>query len=722
MSRHIVRRKLIAGLLAFLLALTLVPALAFAEAPTPDPAASPAMNAGTTGGIGGVDGGNGGVDGGNGGVDETGVGADETATEADDSQLDESLTPQVATVLPAGIQFGMPYVFRPGNSTARGLDINGGSRASGARLILWDIHLGANQRFVFEDAGDGDVFIKNLASGLYLDINGGSRNRGARIIQWVFHGGANQRWQLSGSLAAGLVITSALSTDLVMDINGASKANGAPIITWNPNGGANQRFYLIEPDGSLTAPGISLPGGDGIYMIRSALNPQKVLDIPSGSAAAGQQPVLWAASLAAWQLFSFEEDNGFYKITSLISNKPLGATAGRVVPGTSITAQVNDDRASQRWTLSGDATNGYTIRNQSSGLVFDINGGSSANGAKLILWNESGQANQRFTLYQLSEPEIVNSINNLLTSSYYSAFTDTGLALDLTGGSRQNGANIELWTPNAGNAQKWLSDSAAPAVISIRNAWSGRALDIAGGNLADGANVAQWTPNSQTNQCWTLEYAGGGYFYVKSGLGTYLAANAPQVSGSNVYSGIGLGAAIRLRFERASFAQGVTIISDIRSIFAHGYKGPAHTRYIVLHDTEGTGSPESVINWWAGNGNEVATHFIVGRDGSIWQAVSMDQIAWHAGNGSPGKAAYFQVTDGGMNAWSIGIELVHVGRTGAPYTEAQLKSLDSLIAYIDRYYGFEATIIAHNDWALSNSDTSPEFLPYLNNYKQFRHH
>ena len=75
----------------------------------------------------------------------------------------------------------------------------------------------------------------------------------------------------------------------------------------------------------------------------------------------------------------------------------------------------------------------------------------------------------------------------------------------------------------------------------------------------------------------------------------------------------------------------------------------------------------------------------------------------------------------GMNAFSVGIEMIHVGGEGW-YPEAQLEALDKLIAYIDAYYGFESTIIDHKMWAYGNSDTSPEFAGYLANYQTQRHH
>jgi N-acetyl-anhydromuramyl-L-alanine amidase AmpD len=183
----------------------------------------------------------------------------------------------------------------------------------------------------------------------------------------------------------------------------------------------------------------------------------------------------------------------------------------------------------------------------------------------------------------------------------------------------------------------------------------------------------------------------------------------------------------------------ISITEDVRTGFVHGDKGPAYQKYIVLHDTEGTSDPASVINYWDGNGKLVAAHFVIGIDGTVYQCVPLDKIAHHAGYGNTGHNALYGISedgrddmagstwvgdwasDYGMNAYSIGIEMVHVGGSGY-YPEEQLDALDSLIAYIDAYYGFESTIIDHKAWRSGNSDTSPEFSNYLYNYQSARKH
>lgn len=183
----------------------------------------------------------------------------------------------------------------------------------------------------------------------------------------------------------------------------------------------------------------------------------------------------------------------------------------------------------------------------------------------------------------------------------------------------------------------------------------------------------------------------------------------------------------------------LALSEDFRPDFVHGEKGPGYQKYIVLHDTEGESNASSVVDWWDSNGNRVAAHFIVNKDGTIVQCAPLDTIVHHAGYGDTGHNELYGVEDEsrddmlgtqpigdwaadyGMNSYSIGIEMVHVGGSG-DYPEAQLEALDGLIAYIDAYYGFESQIIDHKAWRTGNSDTSQEFGGYLQNYQATRSH
>jgi AmpD protein len=76
-------------------------------------------------------------------------------------------------------------------------------------------------------------------------------------------------------------------------------------------------------------------------------------------------------------------------------------------------------------------------------------------------------------------------------------------------------------------------------------------------------------------------------------------------------------------------------------------------------------------------GLEVSAHFYVGRNGDLWQFVSCDNRAWHAGASShQGR--------GNCNDFSIGIELE--GLEGDTFEAAQYETLQTLLPCIAQQY------------------------------------
>ncbi|MBA4328848.1 MAG: 1,6-anhydro-N-acetylmuramyl-L-alanine amidase AmpD [Polaromonas sp.] len=76
-------------------------------------------------------------------------------------------------------------------------------------------------------------------------------------------------------------------------------------------------------------------------------------------------------------------------------------------------------------------------------------------------------------------------------------------------------------------------------------------------------------------------------------------------------------------------------------------------------------------------GMQVSAHFFITRDGGLWQFVSCDQRAWHAGPSSyRGRS--------NCNDDSIGIELE--GLEGSRFEAAQYETLSSVCAALLRHY------------------------------------
>ena len=129
----------------------------------------------------------------------------------------------------------------------------------------------------------------------------------------------------------------------------------------------------------------------------------------------------------------------------------------------------------------GSAPTGPITSGANSGKCADDNGQSTANGAKIQIWDCTGGANQQWTV----EPGG--------TLQVY------GKCLDITGANYTNGTLIELWQCNGGANQQWQASNG-----TLVNPASGKCLDDPNSNTANGTQLDLWTCNGGANQQWHL--------------------------------------------------------------------------------------------------------------------------------------------------------------------------------------------------------------------------
>jgi N-acetylmuramoyl-L-alanine amidase len=126
---------------------------------------------------------------------------------------------------------------------------------------------------------------------------------------------------------------------------------------------------------------------------------------------------------------------------------------------------------------------------------------------------------------------------------------------------------------------------------------------------------------------------------------------------------------------------------------------------VVLHATEQDSVEQSLHTLRTRNrGGRVSAHYLVARDGRIFQLVDDLDRAWHAGAGSWG-------TIGNLNAASIGIELDNDGRSGFP--DAQVESLLRLLADVTARHGIDRrALLAHGDMAPTRKRDPNHLFPW----------
>lgn len=112
--------------------------------------------------------------------------------------------------------------------------------------------------------------------------------------------------------------------------------------------------------------------------------------------------------------------------------------------------------------------------------------------------------------------------------------------------------------------------------------------------------------------------------------------------------------------------------------------------FVVLHHT-GDDTAAQALRTLSDPLREVSAHYLVGRDGTIWQLVDERARAWHAGTSWWGGN-----TD--LNSSSLGIELDNNGRE--PFPEPQIAALLRLLDDIrSRHRIPRANVIGHADVA-----------------------
>jgi N-acetylmuramoyl-L-alanine amidase len=109
---------------------------------------------------------------------------------------------------------------------------------------------------------------------------------------------------------------------------------------------------------------------------------------------------------------------------------------------------------------------------------------------------------------------------------------------------------------------------------------------------------------------------------------------------------------------------------------------------IVIHTTEGTAA--SALSWFQSTSSLASAHYIVGRDGAVWQAVADADTAYHAGNYSYNQKAVGIELEG----WADG-----VGGDFSWQTSAQWTSVTALVGCLSTTYSVardRAHLIGHN--------------------------
>lgn len=137
----------------------------------------------------------------------------------------------------------------------------------------------------------------------------------------------------------------------------------------------------------------------------------------------------------------------------------------------------------------------YYIKNVHSGKYLEVKDGNGSNGSNIQQWTGNGHECQKW--YVRNEGD------------YFYLFTglDSTRTVDIENGSWNNGANARLWDFNGHNAQRYQLKSLGSSRYAIMTGATNftKALEVYTWSQDDGGNVCQWDYSGGNNQAWVFE-------------------------------------------------------------------------------------------------------------------------------------------------------------------------------------------------------------------------
>ena len=393
------------------------------------------------------------------------------------------------------------YYINVRSKVASSVDIPGGSAADSTAIQLYSGNGSKAQQFTFTRQSDGSYEIVNVNSGKALDVRNGVAENNAIVQQYSRNNSQAQRWFIRDS-GAGYYLQSALG-NWVLDLSGGNTANGAAIRLYTPNGTASQLFVVSSSDVSITT-GVSM-------IITSVANKKLVTDVTSASTANGARVQLYSSNNTNAQKYRFESiGNGTYKIVNINSGKMLDVAGGSTANGAALQQYTSNNTVAQQWTVWNYGSGKVALVSVNANKAVDIPNGNAVQQAQLQLYSPNGTVAQQWlvakaplTLRERLNETAAKHRQDLPDGTYtFGSKLNTSMKMDVSGASRSNYGNVQIWAGNGTNAQKWKVTHDSNGYVTLTSVNSGKVLDVNGGVSTNGTNVQQYDSNGTYAQKW----------------------------------------------------------------------------------------------------------------------------------------------------------------------------------------------------------------------------
>lgn len=395
------------------------------------------------------------------------------------------------------------------------LDVKDGHTNNGANIQLYENNDTAAQQFNVSHDSQGYVTFTNVKSGKVLDLSDAVVRNGGNIQQYKSNGTRAQKWIVKRD-GDGYIIISALNSNYVLDLHNAVVNNYRNIQLYSYNGTNAQRWNITkyvskeQRINNLAAQNKNTLA-DGVYEICSVKNSNYALDVNSASTSNGANVQLYLRNGTQAQAFKVSHDSqGFVTFTNINSGKVIDLDGAITKNGRNIHQYASNGTRAQKWIVQQNGS-GYSIVSAiDTSFALDIRNGFVYSGSNIQLYKSNNTAAQQWTFNKyVTERERCDSYasqnkGRMPDGVYYIKNQNVGYALDVADGSLYGGANVQLYSLNRTNAQKWKITHDSTGYVSFQNVGSGMYLTASGSGRT--ANVYQQRQTNDYNQKWIVMF------------------------------------------------------------------------------------------------------------------------------------------------------------------------------------------------------------------------
>lgn len=423
------------------------------------------------------------------------------------------------------------------------LDMASSTLSNGGNVQLYEANGTKAQSFIVNHDKNGYVTITNENSNKVIEVNSNSAANMANIQQNQSNDSYRQKWIAIKNSDGSIELVSALNKNYCIDLYSSRIVNGNNVDLYQRNSSNAQKWLFKTKNNQSQVPtnydAIAAQNkdaiADGKYEIATKLNESFVLDMTSSSLSNGGNVQLYSSNGTKAQGWIVSHDSkGYVTLTNENSGKVMEVAGNKV--GNLVNVQQNqaNNNMGQKW-IAMKKADGFIelVSALNTNYCLDLYSSKTVSGNNVEIYerNNSNAQLWKFQKYESAQEKadrLAKENQSLMDDGvYFIKSIHTEYVLDVPSSSKNPGVNIQLYTLNETDAQKWVLQHDSNGYVTIMNYGSKLYLTASNGR------VTQENKSDATNQKWIIMFDAQGRLKIVSATDIKSAIDVASSNFSN---------------------------------------------------------------------------------------------------------------------------------------------------------------------------------------------